>query len=35
VYGSTPQLTPSGTRPRLAQYVNMFQTRVEEHEEWI
>ncbi len=24
-----------GTRPRMVQYVNMFPTRVEEHEEWI
>jgi hypothetical protein len=44
---STPQFTPGGvahsaaagpnrgTRPRMVQYVNMFPTRIEEHEEWI
>jgi Phytanoyl-CoA dioxygenase (PhyH) len=31
-HGASPN---RGTRPRLVQYVNMFPTRVEEHEEWI
>jgi ectoine hydroxylase-related dioxygenase (phytanoyl-CoA dioxygenase family) len=31
-HGASPN---RGTRPRMVQYVNMFPTRVEEHEEWI
>jgi ectoine hydroxylase-related dioxygenase (phytanoyl-CoA dioxygenase family) len=31
-HGASPN---RGTRPRLVQYVNMFPTRIEEHEEWI
>jgi hypothetical protein len=31
-HGASPN---RGTRPRLVQYVNMFPTRYEEHEEWI
>ena len=31
-HGASPN---RGTRPRMVQYVNMFPTRIEEHEEWI
>jgi hypothetical protein len=31
-HGASPN---RGTRPRMVQYVNMFPTHVEEHEEWI
>jgi len=31
-HGASPN---RGTRPRLVQYVNMFPTRIEQHDEWI
>jgi hypothetical protein len=31
-HGASPN---HGTRPRMVQYVNMFPTRIEEHEEWV